>query len=77
MAVIVVSKVLCFLFNKFVKCPKIQLKNVLVSIYNEQELIEVKDLLWTDVYKLKLNNMLRSTAPQSGTMPSPAHRLKT
>jgi len=27
------------LFNKFVKCPKIQLKNVLVSFYSEDELI--------------------------------------
>jgi len=66
MADVVVSEVLCFLFNKFVKCPKMQLKNVLVSFYSEDELIEAKDVLWSDVDKLDLDNMPRKITRSKG-----------
>ena len=43
-----------------------QLKNVLVSFYSEDELIEAKDVLWSDVDKLDLDNMPRKITRSKG-----------
>jgi len=45
---------------------KVTTKNVLVSFYGEEELIEAKDFLWSDVDKLELDNMPRKISCATG-----------
>jgi len=52
---VLISKVLCFISNNFEKQPVSQLKPVIVSFYNEDELVEAKEILKEQV-KRALNS---------------------
>jgi len=55
MANVLISEVLCFISNNFEK-PTNQLKPLIASFYNEDELVEVKDII-----KNKFKRALNST----------------
>jgi len=59
MAEIVVSELLCFVFNKFGDFKKAQLKSVLIGFYTENELDAAKDQLFADSDKLNLESRPR------------------
>ena len=52
-----ISEVLCFVFNKYGKLKRLQLKSTLQSYYAEDELIEAKDRLHTDASNLQLTDL--------------------
>ena len=56
MANMLISEVLCFISNNFEKQPASQLKPVIVSFYNEDELVEAKEIL-----KERVKRALNST----------------
>ena len=60
MANVLISEVLCFISNNFEKQPASQLKPVIVSFYNEDELVEAKEILKEQV-KRALNSMNNDT----------------
>jgi len=55
MADITICEVLCFIFNTYSVLAKTQLKSVLVGFYQNDELTEVKNLLFTDASKLAVD----------------------
>ena len=52
MANVVVSEVLYFLLNKFMKITKVQLRTVLLSFYAEDELNDAKEMLFAGAAKV-------------------------
>ena len=57
---IVISEVLCFMFNKFGKFTKMQMKSTLLGFYAETELDAAKDQLFGDSAKLNLDDRPRN-----------------
>jgi len=54
-----VSEVLCFLFNKFAKLNRTQLKSVLSGFYTENELCDARAMLFNDANKLNIDDLPR------------------
>ena len=57
---IVISEVLCFMFSKFGKFTKMQMKSTLLGFYAETELDAAKDQLFGDSAKLNLDDRPRN-----------------
>jgi len=51
-ASVVASEFLCFMINKFSKCPLSNLKSVLVDFYDDNEISVAMELLHAELLKL-------------------------
>ena len=57
---IVICEVLCFILNKYGKLTKTQLKSTMLGFFNEDELNEAKDVLFTDAGNLNCDALPRN-----------------
>ena len=55
MANVLISEILCFISNNFEKQLASQLEPVIVSFYNEDELVEAKEILRAGVTCIELD----------------------
>jgi len=54
---VVINELLCFLFNKYHKFNKLQLKSILLGFFSDVELCDAKEMLHNEAGKLVLENM--------------------
>jgi len=62
----VVNELLCFIVNKYGKVTRSQLKTVLVSFYDDEELTNAKEILFADAAALLHADMPRCVKRQKG-----------
>jgi hypothetical protein len=53
----VVNEVLCYLFNKFDRCPQKQIKTIVLNFYTCEELIAAKDLLFAKAGEIDVSDI--------------------
>jgi len=51
---------LCFIFNKFGRCPVANIKTVVLNFYSEDEISAAKDLLFSELEKVKCDDLGRN-----------------
>jgi len=62
----VINELLCFIINKYGIATRSQLKTVLISFYDDDELISAKDILFADAAALLLDDTPRCVRRQKG-----------
>jgi len=62
----VINELLCFIINKYGIATRSQLKTMLISFYDDDELISAKDILFADSAALLLDDTPRCVRRQKG-----------
>jgi len=60
-AIVYVSEVLCFMFNKFGKVPAKNIKDAMFSFYEHEEVVTAKELLHRELMNQKIDGLPRFT----------------